>query len=75
MTFHYDAYHHQSEREHEAEHERLVRAVRAEAPQRSSFGRALEALGLGIVGLGLALGGDGARRRAEERPGPRSVAA
>jgi len=74
MTFHYDASHHQSEREHEAEHERLVRAVRAEAPQRSSFGRAREALGLGIVGLGLALGGDGARRRAEKRPGPRSVA-
>ncbi|HEU5204294.1 MAG TPA: hypothetical protein VFU17_08360 [Candidatus Limnocylindrales bacterium] len=74
MTFHYDASHHQSEREHEAEHARLVRAARAEAHQRSSFDRAREALGLGIVGLGLALGGDGARRRAEERPGPHSVA-
>jgi hypothetical protein len=74
MTFQYDASHHQHELEREAEHERLVRAARTEAHHRSSIGRAREALGLGIVGLGLALGGDGARRRAEERPGPHSVA-
>ena len=74
MTFQYDASHHQHELESEAEHERLVRAARSEAHQRSSFGRAREALGLGIVGLGLALGGDGLRRRAEERPGPHSFA-
>ena len=65
MTFHYDASHHQSEREHQAEHDRLVRAARAPTSRRSSIGRAREALGLGIVGLGLALGGDGVRRRAE----------
>ena len=65
MTFPYDAFHHQSEREQEAEHDRLVRAARAEAHQRSSLGRVREALGRGIVGLGLALGGDGVRRRAE----------
>ena len=74
MTFQYDASHHQHELESEAEHERLVRSARAEAHQRSSFGRVREALGLGIVGLGLALGGDGVRRRAEERPGPHSMA-
>ena len=74
MTFQYDASHHQHELECEAEHERLVRSARSEAHQRSSLGRVREALGLGIVGLGLALGGDGARRRTEERPGPHSIA-
>jgi len=74
MTFQYDASHHQHELECEAEHDRLVRTARSEAHQRSSFDRAREALGLGIVGLGLALGGDGARRRAGERPGPHSLA-
>ena len=74
MTFQYDASHHQHELESEAEHERLVRSARTQAHHRSSFGRAREALGLGIVGLGIALGGDGVRRRAEERPGPHSMA-
>ena len=74
MTFQYDASHHQHELECEAEHERLVHAARSESHQRSPFGRAREALGLGMVGLGLALGGDGVRRRAEERPGPHSMA-
>jgi hypothetical protein len=75
MTFQYEASHHQRELESEAQHDRLVRVARAEAHQRSAFGRAREAIGLGIVGLGLALGGDGVRRRADERPGPHSVAA
>lgn len=74
MTFQYDASHHQHELECEAEHERLIGAARTDAHHRSPFGRAREALGLGIVGLGLALGGDGVRRRAEERPGPHSLA-
>ena len=72
MTFQYDASHHQHELEYEAEHERLVRAA-ADAPP-VPFGRALQALGLGIVGLGLALGGDSVRRRAEELAGPHSLA-
>ena len=74
MNFQYEASHHQHELESEAEHERLVRSARTEAHQRSAFGRAREALGLGIVGLGLALGGDGVRRRSEDRPGPHSMA-
>ena len=74
MTFQYDASHHQHELEHEAEHARLVRAARTKTHQQSSLGRAREALGLGIVSLGIALGGDGVRQRAEERPGPHSVA-
>jgi hypothetical protein len=74
MTFQYDASHHQHELEDEAEHMRLVRAARTQTHRRSSLGRAREAIGLGIVSLGIALGGDGVRRRAEDRPGPHSVA-
>ena len=58
MTFQYDASHHQHELECEAEHERLVRAAHRRTPQ--SRLAAHKALGLGIVGLGLALGGDSA---------------
>jgi hypothetical protein len=74
MTFQYDASHHQHELEAEADHERLVREVRSDGRRRSAVNRAREALGLGIVELGLALGGESARRRAKGAPRARSVA-
>jgi hypothetical protein len=74
MTYDINASHHQQELEHEAEHERLVCLARAGSPTTSPLARAREALGLGIVELGLALGGSGARRRTDERPGPHSIA-
>jgi hypothetical protein len=74
MTFQENATHLQHERESEAEHERLVRMARSGAAHQSPLGRARAAVGLGIVELGLALGGDGIRRRTEERPGPHSIA-
>jgi hypothetical protein len=74
MTFQYAAAHHQHELEDEAERERIARLARASAHRSSAVARAREALGSGIVELGLALGGDGIRRRTEDRPGPHSIA-
>ena len=74
MTLQYDASHHQQQLETEAEHERLVREVRSTGRRPSAIGRAREALGLGIVGLGLALGGESARRRTQGTTRARSVA-
>ena len=75
MTYQFDASHHQHELEAEAQHERLVRAARSGTGTSSTLQRARAALGAGIVELGLALGGDGIRRRTEERPGPHSIMA
>jgi hypothetical protein len=74
MTFQYNASHHQQELEAEAEHERLVREARSGARRASAISRARTALGLGIVKLGFALGGDSARRRAKDAARPRSLA-
>ena len=73
MTFQYDASHHQHELETEAEHERLVREARPKGRRPSAMSRAREALGLGIVELGLALGGESARRRTQGTTRARSV--
>jgi hypothetical protein len=74
MTFQYNASHHQQELEAEAEHERLVREARSGARRASAISRARTALGLGIVELGFALGGDSARRRARDAARRRSLA-
>jgi hypothetical protein len=74
MTFQYDAAYHQHELEAEAEHERLVREARSAGRRVSAVSRAREALGLGIVELGLALGGESARRRTKGASRARSVA-
>jgi hypothetical protein len=73
MTYDINASHHQHELEHEAEHERLVCLARA-GTATSPLSGAREALDFGIVELGLALAGSGARRRTDERPGPHSIA-
>ena len=74
MTFQYDATHHQHELEAEAEHERLVREARSSGRRASAVSRARAAIGLRIVELGIALGGEGARRRAKDTARPRSLA-
>ena len=73
MTFQFDASHHQHELEAEAEHEKLVREVRS-GRRASALSRARAALGLGFVELGIALGGEAARRRAKDAARPRSLA-
>ena len=74
MTYEINAAHHQHELETEAQRMRLVRDARSCTGGVSAFQRTRAALGVGIVELGLALGGDGVRRRTEERPGPHSIA-
>ena len=73
MTFQLNASHHQHELEAEAAHERLVRESRS-GRRPSAVSRARTALGLGIVELGFALGGESARRRARDAARPRSLA-
>ena len=73
MTFQLNASHHQHELEAEAEHE----TARPRGPfgsPASAVSRARAALGLGIVELGIALGGEAARRRAKDAARPRSLA-
>jgi hypothetical protein len=74
MTFQYNATHHQHELEAEAEHARLVREARSGGRRASAVSRARAALGLGIVELGFALGGEAARRRAKDVTRQRSLA-
>jgi hypothetical protein len=74
MTFQYNATHHQHELEAEAEHARLVREARSGGRRASAVSRARAALGLGIVELGFALGGEAARRRAKDAARQRSLA-
>jgi len=74
MTFQFDASHHQHELEAEAEHEKLVREARSSGRRASAVSRARAAVGLGIVELGIALGGEAARRRAKDAARPRSLA-
>lgn len=74
MTYEINAAHHQHELQAEAEHLRQVRDARTGTGSTSAVQRTRAALGVGIVELGLALGGDGLRRRTEERPGPHSIA-
>ena len=74
MTFQFDASHHQHELEAEAEHEKLVREARSGGRRASAVSRARAALGVGIVKLGFALGGESARRRAKDAARPRSLA-
>jgi hypothetical protein len=74
MTYEINAAHHQHELQAEAEHLRHIRDARSGTGSNSVVQRTRTALGVGIVELGLALGGDGLRRRTEERPGPHSIA-
>ena len=74
MTFELNASHHQHELEAEAEHARLVREARSGDRTLSAVSRARAAVGLGIVELGIALGGETARRRAKDAVRPRSLA-
>jgi hypothetical protein len=74
MTFQLNASHHQHELEAEAEHERLVRAVRSTGRRPSAVSQARAAVGLGIVQLGFALGGESARRRVKDATRSRSIA-
>ena len=74
MTFQLNASHHQQELEAEAEHARLVRQARSGNRKPSAVSRARAAVGLGIVELGIALGGENARRRAKDAARPRSLA-
>ena len=73
MTFQFDASHHQHELEAEAEHEQLVREARSSGRRPSAVSRARAAVGLGIVELGIALGGEG-RPPAREGRGAAAVA-
>jgi hypothetical protein len=74
MTFQLNAAHHQQELEAEAEHERLVREARSGNRRPSVVSRARAAIGVAIVELGIALGGETARRRAKDAARPRSLA-
>ena len=75
MAFELNATHHQHELEAEAEHARLVREARSGRRNPSAVSRARATVGLGIVALGVALGGEAARRRANDATRPRSLAA
>jgi hypothetical protein len=75
MAFHLIASHLQRERDEEIAHARLVRLARTGRHAPSRLDRTRAAIGLRIVALGLALGGDGARRRTREAAGPRGLAA
>ena len=74
MTFQLNASHHQQELEAEAEHARLVRQARSGNRRPSAVSRARAAVGLGIVELGIALGGETVRRRAKDAARSRSLA-
>ena len=74
MTFQLNASHHQQELEEQAEHQRLVRLARSGDRRPSAVSRARAALGVGIVDLGIALGGETARRRAKDAARSRSLA-
>ena len=74
MTFELNATHHQHELEAEAEHARLVGEARSGRRNPSAVSRARATVGLGIVALGVALGGETARRRAKDATRPRSLA-
>lgn len=63
MPYEIAASHLQHEREVEAEHQRLVREARSAPATDSRVARVRTEAGLRLVALGLALGGDGARRR------------
>ena len=75
MTFQLNASYHQHELEAEAEHARLIRAARSGDRKPSAISRARAAVGLGVVELGIALGGEAARLRAKDAARPRSLAA